>query len=166
MPQEILRKRPLTEQRVSVKTPSSANLADLKAVTGDRIRGLHVFLRPTSPYVKIRLNFNTGLDDSDFSECDLSMKDIVKIYSTLNELFQSLRQDGDLENLRKRIAEESWYLYRKLVPEDDRRRISELHAQYLAEESVLEDGSFLRPYNILVKASGVDLPRDFSSTVD
>lgn len=161
MSQQVLRKRPPKQQRFAITAPSSANLADLNAVTSGRIRGLHIFLRPTSPNVKIRLNFNRGLDDSDLSECELTIKDITKLYLNLNQLFRSLKQDGESDNLRKRIAEESWYFYKKLVPEEDRRRISELHSQYLVEESTLKDGSFLRPYSILVKAFGVTIPWEF-----
>ena len=134
------------------------NTADLSAAASGRVQSLHIFLRNSDGAVKIRTNYNSGLNDRDYEPTGLTNADVTKLYGELNCHFQSLKINGDSENLRKLIAQESWYLYDKLVPDDDKLRIAELHSQYLVEEAALGKDAVLRPFSILVKAHGVTIP--------
>lgn len=159
MAQEVLRKKPTKGPHRTISTARKHNEADISAAINGHVGGVHVYLRSTDSNVKIKINYNTGgLEDTEYESRGITVADVERLYSQLNHHFQNLKQYGDSENLRKTIAQESWYLYDKLIPDEDKIKILELHSQYLTEQSTLEEGAILRPQKILVKANGVTIP--------
>ncbi len=143
---------------VDSKTATKDNVANLSSAINGHVQGVHIYLRSSDGDVKVRINYNTGLDDAEYQKRDLTLKDAADLYRKLNGFFQQLNQDGDSENLRKLIAQDGWFLYNLLIPDDDKLKIDELHSQYLAEESSLDGAATPHPYKFLIKSNGVTVP--------
>lgn len=160
--QKLLIKRTTKNSPSIEKHVSSDNsVADLRAATENMVPSLQIYLRVGTERIRTRVNFSSGLDEREFYEAELSIDDVGHLYEVINNQMQSLRQDGDSENLRISLAREGWHLYKKLISDEDRLSIASIHKEYLTEQSVLGADKIFRPVSVLVKSNGVTVPWEF-----